>query len=138
MKYETPETMCMSVVVKGNIILNGLWTEVLLYFFFCIHVCCQQCTEMDEYLEARITYTENVLRSLNASASGCCHRLGIYFHRSAIKNYSLLSFGLHCLLNKNVVGHSFERGQFLFIKYSLPLSSKFRAIQTQTVSNQRF
>lgn len=32
MKYEAPEAMCMSVVLKENI-LNGLWTEVLLHFF---------------------------------------------------------------------------------------------------------
>lgn len=50
MRYEASETMCMSVIL-----LNGLWTEVLLYFFFITYFCHQQCTEMDEYLENRIT-----------------------------------------------------------------------------------
>lgn len=38
------------------------------------------------------------------------------FIAQPLKNYSLVASGLHCLFNKNIVGHSFEKGQFLFIK----------------------
>lgn len=55
MKYEAPEAMCMSVVLKENI-LNGLWTEVLPHFFLLSFISMRRhCTEMDEYLEAKIT-----------------------------------------------------------------------------------
>lgn len=75
---------------------------------------CRQYTEMDEYLEAKITFHWKYLNILKWI--WLLSQAGNMFSYLNHKKKSLLSFVLHCLLNKNIVGYSFEKGQFLFIK----------------------
>lgn len=80
--------------MKENILLNGLWTEVLLHFFFITYFCHQQCTEMDEYLENRITLHWKCLKILKCICFWLLSQAGNMFHSSTIKKLHFIGFWL--------------------------------------------
>lgn len=74
------QCVCLCVVPKENILLNGLWTEVWLRFFSSSFISVHYLhTEMDEYIEARITLHWKWIKTLKCNCFWLLSQAGNMF-----------------------------------------------------------